>query len=430
MYTLVMMTALATTPEVTQFNGFFRDLVGGSGCRGDNDSRSDSTNERGGSCTGCRGGGLFHGRIISFFSFGGRGSCHGSCNGRSAGAGSNCNGSNCHGNSCNGNRRELDYASSSCQGSGYSASCFGSASCMGSTFAPMTIPNAGFPGDYAQPMPTNSGYSNGCFGSGMPTYPSGPMTVPNGGYESAPPTSVPSERDTYRPTTTDDSNRGVVIVRLPEDAKLFAEGKQLLLRSAERRFVTPPLASDREAVYNLRIEYTRAGEVISRTKRVMIRAGDTKTLEFDERTAQSPPLNPPELFADKPTLGSPMAPLIPTPSLPTGTPTVNKPLPLPPLGGGTVTVIPPPQALSGRAKITVKLPTGATLFVDSKKNDRAETTREFTTPVLKTGDLYTYTLRAEWNRNGRAESEERKVEFMAGELHTVDFTLPNYRVSK
>ena len=426
MYTLVMMTALATTPEVTQFNGFFRDLAGGSGCRGDNDSRSDSTKERGSSCTGCCGGGLFHGRIISFFSFGGRGSCNGSCNGRSAGAGSSCHGSSCHGSGCNGSRRELDYGSS-CQGSGNSASCFGSTSCLGSTFAPMSIPNAGYPGEYAQPMSTNSGYGNGCFGSGMP---SNPMNVPSGGYDYSPPTSVPSERDTYRPTVVDDSNRGIVIVRLPEDAKLFAEGKLLVLKTDVRRFVTPPLATDREAISNIRVEYTRAGEVITRTKRVQIRAGDTKTIEFTEQTALSPSLNPPELFADKPTLGSPMAPIIPTPSLPTGTPTVNKPQPLPPLSGGTVTVTPPPQALSDRAKITVKLPTGATLFVDSKKNDRAETTREFTTPVLKKGDLYTYTLRAEWNRNGRAESEERKVEFMAGELHTVDFTLPNYRVSK
>ena len=33
MYTLVIMTALATAPEMTQANGFFRDLAGGSGCQ-------------------------------------------------------------------------------------------------------------------------------------------------------------------------------------------------------------------------------------------------------------------------------------------------------------------------------------------------------------------------------------------------------------
>lgn len=393
MYTLVMMTALTTAPESTQFNGFFRDLAGGSGCQSDARSQSDGTNCRGSNgCNGCcGGGGLFNGRIISFFSFGGgcRGSsCNGSCDGRSAGT--SCQGSSCQGNSCNGSRREA-------------ASCFGS-SCFGNAFAPMNIP-----------------------------------TYPGGGYDTvpfSPPTSVPSERDTYRPTVIDERERGVIIVRLPDDAKLFAEGRQLTLKSDQRRFVTPPLPSDRDAVYNLRVEYTRDGEVISRTKRVQIRAGESKTVEFHDQTAQSPTVNIPELFADKPLLGSPMNPSIPaipsitTPELPKGTPTINKPLPLPPLGGGSVTVVPPPQALSDRAKITVKIPDGATLFVDAKKNSRTDAVREFTTPALKKGELYTYQLRIEWSRNGQQESEERKVQFMAGEMHTVDFTLGSQRASR
>ena len=226
---------------------------------------------------------------------------------------------------------------------------------------------------------------------------------------------------------------------MPEDARLFAEGRQLTLKSDVRRFVTPPLPSDRDGVYNLRVEYTRDGEVVSRSKRVQIRAGESKTVEFHEQTSLAPTVNVPELFAEKPVLGSPMEPTLPTipsipsistPELPKGTPTTNKPQPLPPLGGGSVTVTPPPQALSDRAKITVKLPANATLFVDAKKNVRTEPVREFTTPVLKKGDLYTYTLRAEWTRNGQQESEERKVEFMAGELHTVDFTLGQQRASR
>jgi len=423
MYTFVMMAALTSAPEAPQFNGFFRDLAGGSGCHADGRSESDSKN-----CNGCCGGGVFHGRIMSFFNsfLGERGSCcggscrgsscSGSCSGRSAA-------STCHGSSCSGSRRD---SGSSCHGS---ASCFGS-SCMGSsTFAPMSIP---YPGDYAQPIPSNSGYGSGCFAGSFPSYPGGaPTIVPGGGYDTvpfSPPTSVPSERDTYRPTVIDDGARGVIIVRLPEDAKLFAEGRQLSLKTDVRRFVTPPLPANRDAIYNLRVEYTREGEVISRTKKVAIRAGETKELEFAEQTAKSPPVNLPELFAEKPGLGTPMIPVIPTVTLPMGTPTGSKPQVLPPLGSGTV--IPPPQPLSDRAKITVKLTPGAVLFVDKRRNDRTETVREFTTAALKKGDLYTYTLRAEWSREGQLEFEERKVEFMAGELHTVDFTLPMQRASR
>ncbi len=419
MYTLVMMAALTTAPDATQANGFFRDLAGGSGCHADSRSESDTKN-----CSGCCGGGLFHGRIMSFFnSFLGErgsccgGSCHGSsCNGRSAA-------STCHGSSCTGSRRD---SGSSCNGS---ASCFGS-SCMGSgNFAPMSIP---YPGDYAQPIPSNSGYGSGCFGGSIPSYPGGsPSIIPGGGFDTvpfSPPMSVPSERDTYRPTVIDDSARGVVLVRLPEDAKLYAEGRQLSLKTEVRRFVTPPLPANRDAVYNLRVEYIRDGEVISRTKKVTIRAGETKELEFGEQTAKSVPMNLPDLIAEKPALGLPMIPAIPPVVLPQGTPTGSKAQALPPLGNGTV--IPPPMPVTDRAKITVKLPAGATLFVDKRKNDRTETVREFTTAVLKKGDLYSYTLRAEWSRDGQPEFEERKVEFMAGELHTVDFTLPVQRASR
>ena len=121
---------------------------------------------------------------------------------------------------------------------------------MGNTFPPMTIP-----GDFAQPIPTNSGYGNGCIGAGVPSYP--PTILPGGGYDTvpfSPSTPVPSgsERDTYRPTVVDERTRGIIVVRLPEDAKLFAEGRQLMLKSDLRRFVTPPLPADRDAVYNLR----------------------------------------------------------------------------------------------------------------------------------------------------------------------------------
>lgn len=431
MYTLVLMSALATTPESAQFNGFFRDLAGGSGCHADSRSDSNTNGCNGNSCSGCCGGGLFHGRIINFFRFfGGRGCCDGS----------SCHGNSCHGNSCNGRSAaaESGCRGSSCNGSrrdlGLSSGCFGS-SCTGMAFAPMAIPNA----DFAQPFPTNTGYG-GCTGGGMPSYPTYP-TYPGGGIEQpySPPNSVPSDDlRTYKPTVVDERERGIVIVRLPDDAKLFAEGKQLSLKSDVRRFVTPGIPSDRDAVYNLRVEYTRDGEVISRTKRVAIRAGETRTVEFTEQSAQSNTVNPPELIAEQPKLGLPMAaasplpsiPTIPVPSLPKGTPTGSK-QPLPPLGGAeTGTVVPPPQVLNDRAKITIKLPANATLFVDAKKNNRTDTVREFTTPVLKKGELYTYILKAEWSREGRVETEERKVQFMAGEMHTVDFTLPLHRVAR
>ncbi|MBY0458037.1 MAG: hypothetical protein K2V38_11910, partial [Gemmataceae bacterium] len=168
MYSVVLMTALTTAPDVPQFNGYFRDLFSGNSCSG---------------CNGCNGGG------VRYSCYGG--GCSGSvaypasCNG--------CCGYSCHGGIFGlglGDRMRSFFArdaygccgsnSYNCTGyscNGYAASCFGSAyscfggpsfgggySCQGGltypppmldTFPPM--PGQG-PGPFAQPYPADPMY--------------------------------------------------------------------------------------------------------------------------------------------------------------------------------------------------------------------------------------------------------------------------------
>ena len=129
------------------------------------------------------------------------------------------------------------------------ASCFGS-SCFGGM--PMTaIPYAPMGGDFSQPygISYGSSFGSGCFGSGMEAYPSipspnipmpsgPPMTMPMP--DQAIPRAIPPENATYK---LSEGHRATVIVKLPADAQLYAEGRLLSLSSGERKFTTPPLPS-------------------------------------------------------------------------------------------------------------------------------------------------------------------------------------------
>jgi uncharacterized protein (TIGR03000 family) len=75
-----------------------------------------------------------------------------------------------------------------------------------------------------------------------------------------------------------------------------------------------------------------------------------------------------------------------------------------------------------RTTITVKLPPGATLYVDDRKSPSTSAVRQFSTPPLPVGREYAYLLRAEVVRNGQTETFTQKVPFRAGEKVEVDFT--------
>jgi len=273
-------------------------------------------------------------------------------------------------------------------------------------------------GMFATPSPAVSYYmspDNGgsCLGTGAPA----PFTFSESGGGFAQPSAVPpssvreySQRADQLPPPSGpgDASRATVVVRLPAEATLFAEGRKLNLSSDTRRFVSPPLPSGGDYTYNFRAEYARNGETISRTKSVSVRAGGQFTVDFDDTLSGRPaPLAPQQMPSILPTTST----QFPTVPAPTAAAPVGVPNP-----------VPGKASAPERAKITVKLSRGATLYVDGRKNDRTETVREFTTPPLAQGAEYAYILKAEISRNGQPESQTVKVTFRAGEIQTVDLT--------
>src|SRR5439155_3855645 len=98
-----------------------------------------------------------------------------------------------------------------------------------------------------------------------------PPGVPFAPPEAAPPGFAP-ERFGLRPAGYDaaatpvaanggPTARATVVVRLPADARLYADNTALRLTGTERRFVTPELPAGQEYTYRFRVEYDRDGEL-------------------------------------------------------------------------------------------------------------------------------------------------------------------------
>ena len=77
------------------------------------------------------------------------------------------------------------------------------------------------------------------------------------------------------------------------------------------------------------------------------------------------------------------------------------------------------------AQVQFRLPDPqATLWVQGKEMNSSGTVRQFQSPQLDPSQQYTYTVKAEWNDNGKLVSDERQVKVQANALAIVDFTQP------
>ncbi len=423
MYSLVLMTAMTTAPDAPEFNGYFRDLFSRNNCYGSNAPPRYS----------CYGGGC-----------GGSGYPSGSCTGSAYPVG--CSGANYHSgcNGCNGdtfaNRVRRWFNSGNCcggTGSGYSQGCSGSGySCSGSAAAYSCFGSSAAYSCFGGPAVSYTPIMNGgqsCYGGPIPMapapnfepYPTTPGVGPPPTIPYAPPDAAPGMNSNtgLRPAgyggsvlmsngNGNPTARATVIVKLPVDARLFADARQLSLTGAERKFVSPELPAGQEFTYRFRAEYERDGEMVSVTKKVPVRAGGSVAIEFTDLTAKAAP--------ERNGGGGGAGPVAVTPTSnhsksdqPPVSPVVTPPV---------APVITPGPTATDRATLTVKLPPGATLYVNDKRSPSTELVRQFSTPPLPVGRDFSYLMKAEIVRNGQTETFSQKVPFRAGERVEVDFT--------
>jgi uncharacterized protein (TIGR03000 family) len=73
-----------------------------------------------------------------------------------------------------------------------------------------------------------------------------------------------------------------VVVKLPEDARLFVDDKPCPLASSTRSFDTPNLQPGEVYYYTIRAEVVRGGQPVTDSKRVTLRAGAESVVEFGD----------------------------------------------------------------------------------------------------------------------------------------------------
>jgi uncharacterized protein (TIGR03000 family) len=69
---------------------------------------------------------------------------------------------------------------------------------------------------------------------------------------------------------------------MPADAKLYVDDQLMKTTSDRRVFSTPRLEEGQDYYYILRAEVVRDGETMSRTKRIIVRAGEETRTSFPE----------------------------------------------------------------------------------------------------------------------------------------------------
>jgi uncharacterized protein (TIGR03000 family) len=90
-------------------------------------------------------------------------------------------------------------------------------------------------------------------------------------------------------------------------------------------------------------------------------------------------------------------------------------------------LIGPPQdsAGSSRATLVVQLPSEARLTINGATSQMTSGTRTFQSPPLRRGEDYSYTLQAEWVRDGQTVTTGKHVTVRAGEERKVTLTFPS-----
>ena len=82
---------------------------------------------------------------------------------------------------------------------------------------------------------------------------------------------------------------------------------------------------------------------------------------------------------------------------------------------------------ANEATLVVHLPENADLTIDGQQTQSRSSTRVFHSPPLEPGKTYTYSLRAETNRDGRFVTAKKTVEVRAGQRSEVTLNLTNAR---
>jgi uncharacterized protein (TIGR03000 family) len=173
--------------------------------------------------------------------------------------------------------------------------------------------------------------------------------------------------------SADLGNAAAVVLKAPMNARLSVEGQTIQRTSARETFRTPALEPGSSYTYTFQIDVVRDGKPTAYTKQVKVRAGRVSEADFTKLATEG----------------------------------------------------------KDAARVVVKLPADARLYVDDVLCPLTSKTRSFNTPELEVGRSYYYNLKAEIVREGEKRTATKRVVVEAGKQVTIEFKdLPVRAVSR
>jgi uncharacterized protein (TIGR03000 family) len=76
------------------------------------------------------------------------------------------------------------------------------------------------------------------------------------------------------------------------------------------------------------------------------------------------------------------------------------------------------------AHLVIQAAPGAQVWIENTPVQQNTPIRELDSPPLEPGQVYHYTIKAQWNANGQSVTQERSVNVKAGQVSFVDFNQP------
>ncbi|WP_020475151.1 TIGR03000 domain-containing protein [Zavarzinella formosa] len=164
-------------------------------------------------------------------------------------------------------------------------------------------------------------------------------------------------------TVTLPENQAQIKMRVPEAAKVYADGYLTGETGMIRTLTTPAISSNQDHCYTVKVEAVINGETRVASKRVVVRGGRVTPVDFSS-------------LADS----------------------------------------------KATSAISVNVPSKARLLIDGVETPALSGTTNLNTPELESGKSVSYLFQIETPRDGRIELETRRVTFKAGEAVVVDFS--------
>jgi uncharacterized protein (TIGR03000 family) len=128
------------------------------------------------------------------------------------------------------------------------------------------------PGQQGPLANRESGYESSYYAPAAPTYQS---------FYYAP--AAPTTYQSFYPGSQD--NRNVLIhMRVPENARVWFDGRPTTRQGTERDFMSPPLSGGRDYTYRVRVQWMEGGRPVSEVRDVTVHAGDRIDLNFGRTT--------------------------------------------------------------------------------------------------------------------------------------------------